>query len=72
MNGDRLSQNRVSVLYCNIIISRVVNTERMYEDRMARLVLMAEVCGSEWVKVAMGSTSKTMDTERQCEKNRKE
>ena len=59
------------------------HVERMYDHRMARRVLMAEVSGGrvrgrprlEWmdgVKVALGNRGITVEDARQCAKDRKE
>ena len=60
-----------------------MHVERMDEYRMARRVLMAEVSGGRvrvrprlsWmdgVKVALGNRGMTVETARQCAKDRKE
>ena len=61
----------------------VWHVDRMEEYRMARRVLMAEVCGGwvlgrprlgwmDGVKVALGNRGKTMEATRQWAKDRKE
>ena len=60
-----------------------MHVERMYEYRMARRVLMAEVSGGRvrgrprlgWidgVKVALGNRTMTVEAARQCSEDRKE